>query len=165
MTIGQTQNSLHELKISLHGYREKADFWNSQLLCNLVSEYMYSKTGLRRPLIKKTKIGFQDWFLLNASQKYCRMLLSTFIKLPFVIKIFVLSILEGTLRTGFTVVMGLMIIFTWADWSVLLLLAYSTDILMVCPIIAVFWLMNKIRNIYDDVSGPTRQCCWTDAYA
>ena len=61
----------------------------------------YSKTCLRRPLKKKTKIGFQDRLSLNAGQKYCRMLslehsaiLLTFIMLPFVIKIFVLSIFE-----------------------------------------------------------------------
>ena len=35
--------------------------------------------------------------MLNAGQKYCR------IKLPFVIKIVVLSILEWPLKTGFTV--------------------------------------------------------------
>ena len=59
---------------------------------------------------KMTKIGFQDRLLLNAGQKYCRMLqeehsaiLSTFIKLPFAIKIFVWSIFEWPLRTGFTV--------------------------------------------------------------
>ena len=53
-------------------------------------------------------IGFQDQLYLNAGQKYCRMLqgehsaiLSTFIKLPFVI--FVLSIFEWLLKTGFTV--------------------------------------------------------------
>ena len=47
------------------------------------------------------KIGFQDQLLLNVGLKYCRMLhgehsaiLLTFIKLPFVIKIFVLSIFE-----------------------------------------------------------------------
>ena len=47
---------------------------------------------------------------LNAGQKYCRMLqgehsaiLSTFIKLAFVIKIFVLSIFECQFYTGFTV--------------------------------------------------------------
>ena len=46
----------------------------------------------------------------TTSQKHCRMLqgehsaiLSTFIKLPFVIKIFVLSIFEWPLKTGFTV--------------------------------------------------------------
>ena len=54
-----------------------------------------------------TKIGFQDRLSLNAGQKYCRMehsaILTTFIKLPFAIKIFVLSILEWTLKTGFTV--------------------------------------------------------------
>ena len=53
----------------------------------------------------KKKIGFQDQLLLNAGQKYCRMLqreisaiLSTFINLPFTIKAFVLSILSGRLR-------------------------------------------------------------------
>ena len=51
---------------------------------------------------------FQDRVSLNADQKYCRMLLhsailSTFVKLPFVIKIFVLSIYEWPLKTGFTV--------------------------------------------------------------
>ena len=56
------------------------------------------------------KIGFQDRLSLNAGQKYCRMLqwehsaiLSTIIKLPFVIKFFVLSIFEWPLQTGFTV--------------------------------------------------------------
>ena len=70
----------------------------------------YSKTCLKRSLKKKTKIGFQDRLSLNAGQKYCRMLqgehsaiLSTFIKLPFVIKTFVLSIFERPLKTGFTV--------------------------------------------------------------
>ena len=71
---------------------------------------MYSKTCLKRPLRKKTKIGFQDQVSLNAGQKFCRMLqgehsaiLSTFIKLPSAIKIFVLSIFEWSLKTGFTV--------------------------------------------------------------
>ena len=49
----------------------------------------------------------EDRLLLNVGQKYCRMLqgelehsaiLLTFIKLPFAIKIFVLSILSGHLR-------------------------------------------------------------------
>ena len=59
---------------------------------------------------RRPRIGFQDRFLLNAGQKYCRMLqgehsaiLSTFIKLPFVIKIFVLSIFDWPLKTGFTI--------------------------------------------------------------
>ena len=70
----------------------------------------YSKTCLKGPLKKKTKIGFQDQLLLNAGRKYCRMfqgehsaILLTFIKLPFVIKIFVLFIFEWLLKTGFTV--------------------------------------------------------------
>ena len=58
---------------------------------------------------RRPKIVFQDQLSLNAGQKYCRMLqehsaiLSTFIKLPFVFKIFVLSIFEWPLKTGFTV--------------------------------------------------------------
>ena len=68
------------------------------------------KPVLRGHSKKNTKIGFQDQMSLNAGQKYCRMLqgehsaiLSTFIKLPFVIKNIVLSIFEWLLKTGFTV--------------------------------------------------------------
>ena len=72
---------------------------------------MYIKTCIKGPLKKlKKKNGFSYRLLLNAGQKYCRMLqwehsaiLSTFIKLPFVIKIFVLSIFERPLKTGFIV--------------------------------------------------------------
>ena len=38
-----------------------------EMLCS-----RYSKTCLKQPLKKKTKIGFQDQLLLNAGQKYCR---------------------------------------------------------------------------------------------
>ena len=34
----------------------------------------YSKTCVMWPLSKRPKIGFQDQLLLNAGQKYCRML-------------------------------------------------------------------------------------------
>ena len=68
---------------------------------------MYSITCVKRPLSKRPKIGFQDQLMLNADQKYCRMLqgehfaiLLTFIRLPFVIKIFVLSIFEWPFYTG-----------------------------------------------------------------
>ena len=70
----------------------------------------YSKTCLKRPLKKNTKIVFYDQLSLNAGQTYCRMLqwehfaiLLTFIKLPFSIKTFVLYIFEWPLKTGFTV--------------------------------------------------------------
>ena len=70
----------------------------------------YSKTCLKRSLSKIPKIGFEYLLSLNAGQMYCRMLqgehsaiLSTFIKLPFVIEIFVLSVFEWPLKTGFTV--------------------------------------------------------------
>ena len=71
---------------------------------------LYSKTCVKRPLSKRLKNGFQDQLSLNAGQKYCRMLqrehlqyFLTFIKLPAVIKIFVLSIFELSFYTGFTV--------------------------------------------------------------
>ena len=64
---------------------------------------------VKRPLSKRPKSGFKDQLFLNAGQKYCRILqeehssiLLTFIKLSFVIKIFVLSIFEWLFYTGFT---------------------------------------------------------------
>ena len=77
------------------------------LLVTVHVHIKYSKTSVT---LKKTKIGFQDKLSLNAGHKYCRMLqgehsaiLLTFIKLPFVIQIFVLSIFEWLFYTGFTV--------------------------------------------------------------
>ena len=77
---------------------------------------IYSKTCVKWPLSKRPKIGFQDQLSLNVGQKYCKMLqvehsaiLPTFIKLPIVIKIFVLSIFEWLFYTGFTVI----IYFLW----------------------------------------------------
>ena len=61
----------------------------------------YSKTCVKRPRSKRPKIVFQDHLSLNAGQKYCRMLqgehsaiLSTFIKLLFVIKLLFCLILS-----------------------------------------------------------------------
>ena len=75
-------------------------------------DFLYSKTCVIQPLSKRLKIGFQDQLLHNEGQKYCRMLqgehsviLLTFIKLPVVIKIFVLSIFEWSFYTGFTVLL------------------------------------------------------------
>ena len=68
----------------------------------------YSKTCVKQSLSKRPQIGFRDQLSLNAGQKYCRMLqghsaiVSTYIKLAFVIKIFVLSIFEWPLYIGFT---------------------------------------------------------------
>ena len=72
----------------------------------------YSKTCIKQLISRRSKIGFQDQLSLNAGQYYCRMLqgehsaiLPTFIKLPFVIKTFVLSIFEWQFYTDFTVVL------------------------------------------------------------
>ena len=61
-----------------------------------------SKTATIKKI--KTKIGFQAHLSLNTGQKYCRMLqgehsaiLTTFIKLQFAIKIFILSIFKWSL--------------------------------------------------------------------
>ena len=82
------------------------------------SLFMYSKTCLKRPLKRTPKIGFQYRLSLNAGQKYCRMLQGehsairlTFIKLPFSLKTFVLSIFKWLLKTGFTVHSPLHILF------------------------------------------------------
>ena len=85
--------------------------------------FIYSKTCVKLPLSKRPQIGFQDQLLLNAGQKYCRMLqgehsaiLSTFNKLPFVIKIFILFIFEWPFYTGFTV-SNLFKVFCWSPWE------------------------------------------------
>ena len=64
-----------------------------------------SKTCLKRPLKKKTKLVFKtDNCLMQVkSIAECSAILQTFIKLPFAIKTFVLSIFEWPLKTGFTV--------------------------------------------------------------
>ena len=76
----------------------------------ILAHYSTVKPVLSSHSKRRPKIGFQDRLLLNAGQKYCRMLplehsaiLSTFIKLPFVFKTSVLSIFEWPLKTGFTV--------------------------------------------------------------
>ena len=83
--------------------------------CDLLN---YSKTYFKRALKKKLEIGFQGRLSLNAGQKYCIMLqrehsaiLSTFIKLPFVIYTFVLYIFEWSLKTGSLYVMDTPILF------------------------------------------------------
>ena len=70
-------------------------------MTKMATTYVYNKTCLKRLLSKRPQVGFQDQLLLYAGQKYLRMLrgerspiLSTCIKLPFVIKIFVLSIYD-----------------------------------------------------------------------
>ena len=86
--------------------------------------YCESKTYVTRPLSKRPQFGFQDQLSLNAGQKYCRMLqrehsaiLSTFIKLPFVIKIIVLSIFEWPIYTGCTVCCAMSSLSTGTDFS------------------------------------------------
>ena len=77
------------------------------MVCQQCLQYNLCKNAT----LLKTKNAFQDQLSLNAGQKYCRMLqrehsaiLTTFIELPFVIKIFILSILECPFYAGLTVI-------------------------------------------------------------
>ena len=70
----------------------------------------YSKTCVKWPLSKGQKLGFKTNYHLMQVKSICRMLqgehsaiLSTFIRLAFVIKIFILPIFEWPFYTGFTV--------------------------------------------------------------
>ena len=70
----------------------------------------YRKICVKQPLSKKKKWVFKaDYCLMQVksiaecSKMEHSSILLTFIKLPFVIKIFVLSIFEWLLKTGFTV--------------------------------------------------------------
>ena len=76
-----------------------------------IFHYSFCISTVKPVLSDPSKNGFQDRLWLNAGQKYCRMhqgehpaIFSTFIKLPFVIKIFVLSNFEWPLKTDFIVV-------------------------------------------------------------
>ena len=47
---------------------------NHLMVPGTITVIQYSKTCVKQPLSKRPKIGFQDQLLLNAGQKYCRML-------------------------------------------------------------------------------------------
>ena len=117
---------------------------------------LYSKTCLKRSLKKKTNIGFQGQLSLNAGQKYCRMLqgehsaiLSTFIELLFVSKIFVLSIFEWPLKTGFTVLH-----YITDGWAQILIIFLLLMKVVICspayglrrPILQIIW--TQIRLLF-----------------
>ena len=76
----------------------------------------YDKTCLKRPLKKNTKNWFSRPIIPQCRSKVLQnallehfAILSTFIKLPFVCKTFVLSIFEWLLKTGFTVLYYLLL--------------------------------------------------------
>ena len=80
--------------------------WHKQDLLYTVKPVLYSKICVKNPLSKDQKLVFKTNYRLMHVRKYCRMhsaILSTFIKLPFVIKVFVLSTFEWQFYTGFTV--------------------------------------------------------------
>ena len=88
--------------------KKTSTFLGSIFFVSIWTYGIYSKTCVKLPLSKRPKNGFQDRLWFNAGQKYCRMLqvehsaiLSTFIELPFVIKIIVLSIFDWPFYTGF----------------------------------------------------------------
>ena len=67
----------------------------------------YSKTCVKLLLSKRPQNSFARQLSLNAGQSIaeCSAILSTVIKLPFVIRVFVLSIFDWPFYTGFTVLL------------------------------------------------------------
>ena len=68
--------SLHLLPFFV--YASNNGFDKAAGMCRLnrtlaTSRWDYSKTCVKQPLSKRPKIVFQDQFLLDAGQKYCRM--------------------------------------------------------------------------------------------
>ena len=101
--------------------------------------FIYSKTCLKRPLKKKTKIGFQECRskeLQNAPREHSA-ILSTFIKLPFVFKTYVLSTFEWWLKTGFTVC-------DFSGWIVVFLSAGIFCLIRVISQIDQYWKLFKL---------------------
>ena len=77
-----------------------------------VSDVTYSKTCLKGPLKRRQKLFFKTDYRLMVVKSIAECsngehsaLLLTFIKLPFAIKTFVLSIFEWRFKTGFTVLL------------------------------------------------------------
>ena len=93
MDVVWIQNDTHRLASFNVPTQDNKHRFQQPLL--IISSKIHSKIRVIGQLSKIPNIGFQDQLLLNVGQKYCRMLhgehsaiLSTFIKLPFVIKIF-----------------------------------------------------------------------------
>ena len=114
----QMRQDLTEYKLQLQSQRnmmvaraEDTDIQNKLMKKNKdLAEAMeelqvYSKTSINRPLSKRQKLVFKTNYSLM--QREHSAILSTFIKLPFVIKTFVLSIFEWPFYTGFTVYLTL----------------------------------------------------------
>ena len=82
-------------------------FINTFLQQNIAVSYDVTPGSDKTPCIKldKPKMVFKTDYRLMQIKSIAEhsAILSTFIKLPFVIKIFVLSIFEWLLKTGFTV--------------------------------------------------------------
>ena len=113
---------------------------------------MYSKTAT----LKRPKIGFQDQLSLNAGQKYCRMLpfehfaiLSPFMKLPFVIKIFVLSILSAhltqVLKSGLP---SFLLRYLTGETTVLVFLKHIAEYFLCCFDIPYNSAISRAKDTY-----------------
>ena len=133
--------------------------WHRHLHAYMYSR-LYSKT-CRKRLLKRDQLS------LNAGQKYCRMLqgehsaiLSTFIKLPFVIKIFCFVFFEWLLKTCFTVLTTYMYFLFCgvrrlpARWIFLLKWDFS-QLKWMGPLAPLPWkVMGHILKSWDNDPGP-----------
>ena len=86
------------------------------VFCKCVTKNNYSKTCVKGPLSKIQKMVFKANYRLMQVKSIPEhsAILSTFIKLPFVIMLFVLSIFDWPFYTGFTVVISIWHYFLYA---------------------------------------------------
>ena len=82
-----------------------------------LSQYSYSKTCVKQPLLKRPKIGFKDQLSLNAGQKYCRMLqgwsILQYFRPSLSYQLFLGSLFCLFLSSCFTQVLLFLITFEW----------------------------------------------------
>ena len=93
-------------------YMLHSDPLTIRCICNGKAYIVLSSHSKRRP-----KLVFKTEFCLMQVKSIAEWehsaILSTFIKLPFVIKVFLLSIFEWPLKTGFTVYLSIVIERHW----------------------------------------------------
>ena len=108
--MGKDQELIQLITTPDPGYQCESDKSQLDITNESGAMVQYDLYSIILPLSKGSKIVFQDLLKLNAGQKHCRMLqrehsaiLSTFIKLPFIMKTFVSYIFEWPFYTGFIV--------------------------------------------------------------
>ena len=102
-----SSDQLTEVKQGQRNKRAKMTLSHSSEFKGVIVHIVYRKTYVKRPFPKRQKMVFKTNIRLMQVKSIAEWehsaILSTFIKLPFVIKICVLSMFEWPFYTGFTV--------------------------------------------------------------